>query len=136
MTKRISLRIAESKLSTLTYDSEATNQYEYTALNLSPVVENVRKAIGENLNGSGFCHILYAKKEIDIVISADEIDSTQKAFLSNWFKAPYAYISLNSGSGFGNYIRVYTESGRVPWSYIDGIIDLPEISFTIFYKDV
>ena len=130
---RISFRYNTTKLSTLTYDAQSQNQYEFECASLSPALTNIRKVSGENLNLTSFCHILGAKNERDITISADELTSAKLGFFGSWFAAQYSYISIHNGTSWGNYIRVFTEQGRIPVSFVDGIIDLPEIQFTIFY---
>jgi hypothetical protein len=133
---RISFRYNATKITTTTekaYSGVAGNQYEFEAVSLSPAIPNIRKISGENLNLSSFCHILGSKKERDITISADELDETNCAFFNNWFEAQYAYISIYNGTSWSDYIRVTTEQGRVPFTFIDGIITLPELTFTIFY---
>jgi hypothetical protein len=91
---------------------------------------------GIMLNGRKFSHILYAHKEIEVTISSDEVNSEEVLeFFEAFWKARYKYISLkyetDSWDG-SKYIEVMTEGGRFPVEYIDGIADLPEITFKLF----
>lgn len=130
---RIAFLYSSTKLTDLAFSNAASNQYKFEAAVLTRPIESTSKVSGDNLNGSGYYHVKFSKKERDVTISADELDDTKCAFFNNWFKAKFAYISIYNGTSWSNYIRVRTTDGRVPISFIDGINDLPELSFTIFY---
>jgi hypothetical protein len=90
---------------------------------------------GIMLNGRRFSHILYVHKEIEVTISSNEINSDEVVeFFESFWKARYKYISLkyetDSWDGC-KYIEVMTEGGRFPVEYINGIADLPEITFKL-----
>jgi len=133
--KEIALRHSVSKLSNLTFEENATDQMTFETVKCTDPVLNTTEESGILLNGRKFNNILYKHKDIEIVISSDEIDSDTLAFLQGFWSARFKYISLYKSSIWGSYVQVMTESGKFSLSYIDDIRDLPEVSFNLSYSN-
>jgi hypothetical protein len=133
--KEITLRHSISKLSNLTFEENASDQLTFETVKCSDPILNTTEESGILLNGRKFNNILYKHKDIEIVISSDEIDSDTLVFLQAFWSARFKYISIYKDSIWGSYVQVMTESGKFPLSYIDDIRDLPEVSFNLSYAN-
>lgn len=133
----IALRFSSSALSSLEYNSGADNQTVFNPVWVSNPIPSTNGVKGRLLNGRGYSHIFYSFNKIDIVISADEIDSVAFEFLKQFWASQYKYISIENNDGTNsNYIEVFTEHGDMPIEYIDELIDLPEIKLSFEYSGV
>jgi len=128
--KEIALRYGDERLTSLAFDENASNQELFETVKCTDLLVNKTEESGILLNGRKFNHILYCHKDIEIIISADEIyHSTILDFLQNFWISRYKYIAIYKNSTWSNYMQVITtESGRFPISYIDEIRDLPEVT--------
>jgi hypothetical protein len=132
--KRIALRYTEENLSSMTFDSVATNQKTYETIRMTAPIPVVVRENGILLNGRQYSHHLYSHNEIEITISTDELSTSDIDFLINFYKSNYQYISINNIT-FGNYIKVITEAGKFPLEYLNDIKYLPEIKFKLNYEN-
>lgn len=133
--KRIALLYTTAKLTVLTYDALAVNQTTFeTIKKTEPIVNSVVDS-GVLLNGRKFSSTLYAHREFQIIISADEVDDTVLTFLQNFWLGRFKYISHynETTEAWGDYIQVQTGGGVFPVEYIDEIYHLPEVSFDLSY---
>ncbi len=133
--KEIALRYSDSKLTELAFDQNAENQNMFDTVKCTDIIVNTTEESGILLNGRKFNHLLYKHKDIEIVISSDEISTDILEFLQEYWSARFNYISLQKDSTWGNYVQIMTESGKFPLSYIDDIRDLPEVSFNFSYAN-
>jgi hypothetical protein len=133
--KEIALRHSVSKISNLTFEENSSDQMTFETVKCTDPVLNTTEESGILLNGRKFNNILYKHKDIEIVISSDEIDNDTLAFLQAFWSARFKYISLKKSSTWGSYVQIMTESGKFPLSYIDDIRDLPEVSFNLSYAN-
>ena len=133
--KEIALRHSVSKLTGLTFDENASDQMTFETVKCTDPVVNTTEESGILLNGRKFNNILYKHKDIEVVISSDEIDSDTLDFLQVFWSARFKYISLFKGSTWGSYVQIMTESGKFPLTYIEDIKDLPEVSFNLSYAN-
>lgn len=133
--KEIALRYSDEKLTSLAFDENALNQELFETVKCTDLLVNTTEESGILLNGRKFNHILYCHKDIEVIISADEIDSDTLAFLQSFWTARFKYISIYKNSIWSSYVQVMTESGKFPLSYIDDIRDLPEVSFNLSYAN-
>ena len=131
--KEIALRYSVSKLSNLTFEENASDQMTFETVKCTDPVLNTTEESGILLNGRKFNNILYKHKDIEVVISSDEIESDTLAFLQSFWTARFKYISIYKDSIWGSYVQVMTETGRFPISYIDEIRDLPEVALNLSY---
>lgn len=129
----IAFRISSSVVSPLTYDNGLASSVQRSYETLTPKVykHNRTKDEGVLLNGRIFSHLLYERKELDVIISADEIDSTDVAFFEEFLSCSHKYISVYNGVSWSDYFRIETEGGRTPIEYVEGVEDLPEITLTL-----
>jgi len=130
----IALLYSDTILTSLTFDDEAEDQELFTPLKWTDPVINTAEDSGTLLNGRKWNHVLWKHYELDIVISADEIDATMLAFLQAFWTAPFKYLSIY-GSSWGDYIQVMTAGGKFPVGYVEDLKDLPEVSFTLSYTN-
>jgi hypothetical protein len=133
--KEIALRHSVSNLSNQTFEENASDQMTFETVKCTVPVLNTTEESGILLNGRKFNNILYKHKDIEVVISSDEIDNDTLAFLQAFWSARFKYISMYKSSTWGNYVQIMTESGKFPLSYIDDIRDLPEVSFNLSYAN-
>jgi len=133
--KEIALRHSVSKLSNLTFEENSSDQMTFETVKCTDPVLNTTEESGILLNGRKYNNILYKHKDIEVVISSDEIDSDTLDFLQVFWSARFKYISLMKSSTWGSYVQIMTESGKFPLSYIDDIRDLPEVSFNLSYAN-
>ncbi len=131
----IALKYSDTKLSSLTFDELVANQNVFETVKCSDPIVNTSEEQGILLNGRKYNHLLYQHKEIEVIISADEIDTDIMAFLQEFWSAGFKYIALNKSGTWGDYVQVMTESGRFPISYIEEIRDLREVSFLFSYAE-
>ncbi len=132
---RIALRYSDVPLTSLVFDFEAGEQYLFKCLKLTKAVPNVEVEAGKCLNGRQFAHKKWAHKEFELIISADELaDSGALSFIEAFWLANYKYISFLLTDTTGeDYREVITDGGAMPLSYVDDIIDLPEIALKFSY---
>lgn len=133
--KEIALRYSDTKLESLAFDEIADNQELFETVKCSDITINTTEESGILLNGRKYNHLLYKHNEIEIIISADEIDRDVLAFLQEFWSARFKYISLYKDSIWGSYVQVMTESGKFPLNYIDEIRELREVSFNLSYAE-
>lgn len=132
----ILFRHSDTKLTNLAYDSGATGQMAFRTVRRPDAILDITVDGGAMLNGRKWENRLYSHKEIgDIVISADELDSTAFTFFESFWKAKYKYIGLWATSTWGNYIEVLTGGGLFPLSYVEDIRDLKEIALKLKYAN-
>ena len=128
---QIALRYSTSKLSNLAYDSGATNQaLFYPAEWTKPLIETFEDK-GKLLNGNNYSHLLYKHYNYNLIISTDEIQSSDITFLENFWQAQFKYIAVKESTTFGNYVRVNTEGGPIPFTFIENIEFLPEFTLKL-----
>lgn len=134
----IALKYNDTPLSDFIYSDTGENQWKFHTIGYPKPLSNVKTIGGELLNGRIFAHKLYSRKNIEVTISADELDEDNGSieFLRNWWEANYKYISLATYGSYSNYREVITEGGLFPISYIDDIIDLPEITLVLQFAEV
>ena len=135
MTKEIALRFTATALTPLTYSSGASDQTTFLTTKRTNPVVNTTEEGGVLLSGRKFNHVKWVHKDIQVVISADEIDATVLTFLQNFWCGAFKYISIWNGSAWGDYIQVMTDGGQFPVSYADDLIDLPEVAFNLSYAN-
>ena len=133
--KEIALRYSDTKLTDLTFVENASNQKTFETVKCTDPVVSTTAEIGVLLNGRKFSHLLYTHRDLEIIISSDEIDSTVFEFLQSFWVARFKYISLFKASTWGSYVQIMTESGKFPLTYIEDIKDLPEVSFNLSYAN-
>ena len=132
--KEIALRHSISKLSNLTFEENASDQLTFETVKCNDPILNITEESGILLNGRKFNHILYSHRDIEVIISADEIYHSEILdFLQNFWIGRFKYIAIQKDSIWGNYVQVMTETGRFPISYIDEIRDLPEVALNLSY---
>lgn len=133
----IALMFSNEVLNSLEYNATAENQETFVPVWVSNPLPTTEGVKGRLLNGRGYSHIFYSFNKIDIVVSADEIDTSVLEFLKQFWAAPFKYISIGNKNGTNsNYIEVFTEHGDMPIEYIDDLIDLPEIKLSFEYSGV
>ena len=108
----IALKYSDTKLSSLPFDEEGANQNVFETVKCSDPIANTSEEQGILLNGRKYNHLLYQHKEIEVIISADEIDTDILAFLQEFWSAGFKYIALHKSGTWGDYVQVMTESGR------------------------
>lgn len=128
----VAIRYSDVKLTNLTFDEFAQNQMKFKTVKCTDLIVNTTEETGTLLNGRKYNHLLYKHNEIEIIISADEIDRTiLRTFLQVFWAAKFKYLSLYDivAAEWSNYIQVATEGGRFPLSYIDDVRELREVQF-------
>jgi hypothetical protein len=131
----ITFRYSSTQVTPLTYNAQATQQLSFATVKCPDAILNTKEESGRMLNGRGYSNLLYSYRDIgDIIISADEVDSSVLAFFEAFWTAAFKYISIY-GSGWGDYIEVLTEGGAFPLAYIDDIKDLKEITLKLHYTN-
>jgi hypothetical protein len=133
--KEIALRYNDTKLSDLIFVENASNQITFETVKCTDPIVNSTEESGILLNGRKFNHLLYKHRDMELVISSDEIDNDVFDFLQSFWVARFKYISLFKGSTWGSYVQIMTESGKFPLTYIEDIKDLPEVSFNLSYAN-
>ncbi len=133
--KEIALRYSDTKLTDLTFVENASNQTTFETVKCTDPVVSTTAETGVLLNGRKFSHLLYTHRDLEIIISSDEIDSSVFEFLQSFWVARFKYISLFKASTWGSYVQIMTETGKFPLTYIEDIKDLPEVSFNLSYAN-
>jgi len=133
--KEIALRFNDTKLTDLIFVENASNQITFETVKCTDPVVSTTEESGVLLNGRKFNHLLYMHRDIEVVISSDEIDNDVFEFLQSFWVARFKYISFYKDSTWGNYVQIMTESGKFPLTYIEDIKDLPEVSFNLSYAN-
>lgn len=140
--KTLALRFSSTKLTSAAFEDAAENQIKFDPIKLTPPVPTVERENGVLLNGNSYSHIKWARNKFSVTISADEIGDTTSAtwdFLKNFYLARYRYIAFGTTNGysitFGNYIEIVEAGGDFPATFVDDIVELPEVSFTFEYKE-
>ncbi|GAB1372750.1 hypothetical protein MASR1M45_28130 [Candidatus Kapaibacterium sp.] len=132
--KEIALRYGDERLTSLVFDENSTNQKLFETVKCTDLLLNKTEESGILLNGRKFNHILYCHKDIEVIISSDEIYHSEILdFLQNFWIGRFKYIAIQKDSIWGNYEQVMTETGRFPITYIDEIRDLPEVALNLSY---
>lgn len=132
--KEIALRYSDERLTSLDYDENSTNQKLFETVKCTDLLVNKTEESGILLNGRKFNHILYCHRDIEVIISADEIYHSEILdFLQSFWIGRFKYIVIQKDSIWGNYVQVMTETGRFPISYVDEIRDLPEVALNLSY---
>jgi hypothetical protein len=127
--KNVLFRYETTPLTSLVYDSTATNQKTFNCIMID-YNPNVAIDKGRLMNGKGFAHSLYNFLSWDISIGADEIDQTNLDFLSDFWTAGYKYILPSVSTSYsGNYKLVGTDGGKLPVERLDDLVFLKEIKF-------
>lgn len=129
--KEVALRYSNTRLSELVFDENATNQNLFECVKVTDWVVNKSEEGGVLLNGRRYSHQLYSHKEIEVTISANEIDEEVLGYLQNYWGALYKYIAIYNNGNWSNYTEVATESGKLPITYVDDIRDLREVSLNL-----
>lgn len=130
--KEIALRYGDESLTSLVFDENSTNQKLFETVKCTDLLLNKTEESGILLNGRKFNHILYCHRDIEVIISADEIyHSGILDFLQSFWIGRFKYIAIQKDSIWGNYEQVITETGRFPVTYIDEIRDLPEVALNL-----
>lgn len=132
----IALRLSDIKLPSGTgYDNTiaANLQQNFETIKYFPPSSNVTYEQGVLNNGRQFQHLLYSHLEHEITVSTNELNAVSLAFLREFWKAQYKYISIYETANFGwsSYRAVRTEGGLFPISYIEDIIHLPELTLKL-----
>lgn len=133
--KEIALRYNDTKLTDLIFVESASNQITFETVKCTDPIVNSTEESGILLNGRKYNHLLYKHRDIEVVISSDEIDNDVFDFLQFFWVARFKYISFYKDSTWGNYVQIMTESGKFPLAYIEDIKDLPEVSFNLSYAN-
>lgn len=133
--KEIAFRFSNTKLTNLAFVENAQDQLTFETVKCTDPIVNTTEETGILLNGRKYNHLLYKHRDIEVVISSDEIDNDVFEFLQFFWVARFKYISLYKDSIWGNYVQVMTESGKFPLSYIDDIRELREVSFNLSYTN-
>lgn len=132
--KEIALRYSDERLTSLVFDENSTNQKLFETVKCTDLLVNKTEESGILLNGRKFNHILYCHKDIEVIISANEIYYSEILdFLQSFWIGRFKYIAIQKDSIWGSYVQVMTESGKFPLSYIDDIRDLPEVALNLSY---
>lgn len=131
-----SVKFANNKV----FDSGLTEQEQFHPVDCKEPVPTTVTDQGTMLNGRNFCHHLFNYKIYNFVISADELvnDSfysitynTKLNFLQEFWKAKYKYLFVLPAAAGNYYIRVQTEGGDFPISYVEDIEYFPEITLKL-----
>ena len=133
--KIIALRYSDTKLSSLSFDENATNQYLFETVKCTDKVPNTTVEKGSTLTGRQYSHIKWINQTIDVIISTDEIDDTSFGFLKLFWRSNFIYVSLSEGAVFGDYSQVITDGGKFPLTYIDNIRFFKEVEFSLTYSN-
>jgi len=137
----------------LAYSDTVQSDLDYATLNaavgvsqykLFTTVENFRPVINSNVQAGGFLngelyeHVRYSRKIYSGVITSNELDSTAITFLENFWQAKYRYFLRDTAGVFtgSDYIEILTNGGDFPLAYLDGIEQLPELSYSFTAKRV
>ena len=89
------------------------------------------------LNGRQYENINYSNKEYEVTISADELDASDITFFDAFLMSPNKYISyVLPNMTWANYIKVVTDSGRLPISNPEDLEFLFELSFKLYSEGV
>lgn len=134
---KIVLRYSDTPITSLDYDSGATNQAEFECTFISPPIKSVVQDSGRLLNGRGYSHKLYATTEYDVDISANDLNNqTDIDYIQNWWISPYKYaIFYKTGQlSTYDYVEVMTDGGRCPFEFMENIVMLPEVKFKLYAK--
>jgi hypothetical protein len=132
----IALRYSNDILTSLIFNENASNQKLFETVKCTDLIYNKTEESGILLNGRKYNHLLYYHKDIEITISANEINNEEVLeFLQNFWIARFKYIAIQKNSNWGNYVQVITESGKFPLTYIDEIRDLPEVTLNLSYTN-
>lgn len=138
---QIAFRFTSSPLASnqLTYNPSLldSEQRLYEGLKFPRPFLNKSSEKGVLLNGRQYENINYANKEYEITITADELDASDIAFFEAFWMSPNKYISyLSSGYTWTNYIKVVTDSGRLPISNPEDLEFLYELAFKLYSEGV
>lgn len=129
----VALLFRDEILTSLDFDEDAANQITFVTVKCTDPIVNSTGESGIMRNGRKFNHIFYKHKDLEVVISSNEIDSTMLEFLQDFWTATIKYIALQESDIWSNYVQVLTESGKFPLSYVNDIKLLPEVSFNFSY---
>jgi hypothetical protein len=130
------LRYSATKLSSLVYDGEALNQYTFYGSKCLPAINEQSSENPILLNGKKIKNVFYKHRRwTDVIISADELGENELSFFYSLFDAPFIYISEKSGTSWGNYIRIVFDDSKLPLSYLDDKIYLPQLTLNFSSVD-
>lgn len=134
----LSLRYDDEPLSSLTFNGSAELQQTFDPVECFPPLPIQEKTVGVTLNGIRYSHTLYQHLRFDFIIGADELSSgtalmgDAKEFVRKFFLAQHKYISYPTGA---DYLEVVSEQKEMPVSYMENLIYLPEIAFSLFTRN-
>lgn len=128
MTEKIALRYETAPLSSLTYNSGATNQKAYIPLLFDEGILSIDVITGTVLSGRLYQHQTRKFKEYNFTISSDQLlSTTDTTFIQNFWVGLYTYVAFFNGTSWSNYVEVVNGGGVCPLQYADGNIYLPEV---------
>jgi hypothetical protein len=126
----IALRLSESKLTNLSFDENVAigEQYLFDTVSCLPKLIVTTEIQGTLNNGRKYSNLLFSNYEQEIIISSNELTDSVINFLINFWVSPFKYISRKGSLNWSSYTQVNTIGGAFPIEYIDGLIQLPEIT--------
>lgn len=128
----IAFRYSDAEVQSLSFDGEAALQKKHRSLKLTDLICDSTVESGVLLSGRKYSHVLWTHKSFEVVVSSDSIATQADLnFLQEFWKAKFKYVSLKSGSTWGDYFEVATEGGLFPLSYIEDVRSLKEVSFVL-----
>lgn len=126
------LRYSAAKLDSLAYDENAGEQIKFDPVKNTGWTVETSETSGTMLGGRKYSHSLYAHKTITLVIASDELSESSLSFIEEFWKSNYKYVStMNPNGTFADYVRVIGSAGKLPLSYVDEIIDYPEVTLEL-----
>jgi hypothetical protein len=79
-------------------------------------------------------HRRYTRRTWQLTITT-EAEVNDVLWLSAWWTADTRWIQQPYAATDINWIEVTTEGGKVPMTFVEGVLDLPEVTLTISAKD-
>ncbi len=134
--KRIALLHSDTKLVNIVFDLANVNQKIYNPTFLSRPNLTVKRDSGRSLNGQGYSHILHKYRTLSVTLSADVLNEAEITFIETFLSKPYKYIAIQENNVWSGYIEVLVTEESTPITYIDELIELPEITLNFEYINI
>jgi hypothetical protein len=125
---RIALAISATDLHGTAFNDLQANQMYFETVDFKEPIIGAERDSGRTLSGRMFSHLIDSRRTWAAIISADELGANEKAFLIDFYKANFKFISIKTGANWGNYIEVVTDGGELPVTYLNELEMLPEIT--------
>ncbi len=129
---RIAFLYNTTAITDITFDEYAEHQELFETIKSPPPVIVGDSNKGRLLNGYGYEHLLFSHYELDVVISANELNDEKLLFFDSYKIAAYKYIARYVSGIWSNYIPImYSDS----LAFVDDIEILPELTIHIEYEE-